>query len=182
MSATGQMGTVRTQIPARLDRLPWSRFHRTVIIGPGHWNNLEHLRALALPEEDRRIIATFHYYSPFQFTHQGAEWVGGSQAWKGTKWAGTEFDRQAIRTDFEKAASWAKQHDRPLFLGEFGAYSGADLDSRALWTSAVAREAERLGISWSYWEFGSGFGAYDPATDAWRGPLLKALIPLRADK
>ncbi len=35
MSATAQMGTVRTEIPARLDRLPWSRFHRTVIIGLG---------------------------------------------------------------------------------------------------------------------------------------------------
>ncbi len=30
-----QTGTIRTQIPARLDRLPWSRFHWRVIIGLG---------------------------------------------------------------------------------------------------------------------------------------------------
>ena len=34
MSAA-QLGTVETQVPARLDRLPWSRFHWRVIIGLG---------------------------------------------------------------------------------------------------------------------------------------------------
>jgi MFS family permease len=35
MSDGVQTGTIRTNIPARLDRLPWSRFHWTVIIGLG---------------------------------------------------------------------------------------------------------------------------------------------------
>ena len=35
MSTSAQTGTVSTQIPARLDRLPWSRFHWIVIIGLG---------------------------------------------------------------------------------------------------------------------------------------------------
>src|ERR1700709_105918 len=30
-----QTGTIETNIPGRLDRLPWSRFHWTVIIGLG---------------------------------------------------------------------------------------------------------------------------------------------------
>ena len=30
-----QTGTIETDIPARLDRLPWSRFHWRVIIGLG---------------------------------------------------------------------------------------------------------------------------------------------------
>ncbi len=33
--ATIQTGTIRTDIPARLDRLPWSRFHWQVIVGLG---------------------------------------------------------------------------------------------------------------------------------------------------
>jgi MFS family permease len=33
--ATGELKTIETQIPARLDRLPWSRFHWLVIIGLG---------------------------------------------------------------------------------------------------------------------------------------------------
>lgn len=30
-----QTGTVRTKVPARLDRLPWSRWHWMIIIGVG---------------------------------------------------------------------------------------------------------------------------------------------------
>ena len=32
---SAQLGTVETQVPARLDRLPWSRFHWRVVIGLG---------------------------------------------------------------------------------------------------------------------------------------------------
>ena len=35
MSSGIQTGTIRTKIPARLDRLPWSRFHWRIIIGLG---------------------------------------------------------------------------------------------------------------------------------------------------
>jgi hypothetical protein len=30
-----ETGTIRTKIPARLDRLPWSRFHWVVVVGLG---------------------------------------------------------------------------------------------------------------------------------------------------
>ncbi|BBU23968.1 hypothetical protein [Mycobacterium xenopi] len=33
MATDVQTGTITTQVPARLDRLPWSRFHRRVVIG-----------------------------------------------------------------------------------------------------------------------------------------------------
>ncbi len=35
MSSSVQVGTIRTQIPARLDRLPWSRWHWLIVIGLG---------------------------------------------------------------------------------------------------------------------------------------------------
>jgi MFS family permease len=35
MSSRAQTGTVSTRIPARLDRLPWSRFHWRVVVGLG---------------------------------------------------------------------------------------------------------------------------------------------------
>lgn len=150
---------------------------RMVIIGPAQWNNLSHLEKLALPDDDRRLIATFHYYSPFEFTHQGAEWAEGSQKWLGTTWTATTAQQAALERDLGRAAAWSKAHNRPLFLGEFGAYGKAEMDSRARWTAAVARLAESHGFSWAYWEFGSGFGAYDPMAGRWREPLLKALIP-----
>ncbi|HEX6987104.1 MAG TPA: glycoside hydrolase family 5 protein [Planctomycetaceae bacterium] len=151
--------------------------HRAVIVGPANWNNIDALSKLRLPEDDR-LMVTVHYYSPFEFTHQGASWAEGSDKWLGRTW-GSDEDKAAVRRDLEKAAAWGKEHGKPIFLGEFGAYSRADMDSRVRWTEFVRSEAERLGMSWAYWEFGSGFGAYDPQTDKWREPLKEALLGSR---
>ena len=64
-----------------------------------------------------------------------------------------EKELAALRKDLDAAAKWAKEHKRPVFLGEFGAYQKADMDSRARWTRAVVSEAEARGFSWAYWEF-----------------------------
>jgi endoglucanase len=92
------------------------------------------------------------------------------------EWKGSAAQRRALQQDFQKADIWSKQNRRPLYVGEFGALQTVDMTSRALWTRAVAREVEKHGFSGSYWEFCSGFGAYDPEAKAWRQPLLKALM------
>lgn len=150
---------------------------RTIVIGPGDWNSVNGLPGLFLPEEDRNIIVTVHYYLPFQFTHQGAEWADGSEAWMGTTWTATEDQKKMIDLDMGKVLRWSNQYGRPIFLGEFGAYSKADMDSRALWTEYVARSAEKNGFSWAYWEFGAGFGVYDRTAKAWVEPIRQALLP-----
>ncbi len=150
---------------------------RTIIVGPGNWNSIDRLPALKLPEDDRNLIVTVHYYQPFEFTHQGAEWVDNSDRYLGTTWSGTPAQRSAIDGDLDWAIQWAERNRRPVFLGEFGAYSKADMDSRALWTESVARAAEARGMSWAYWEFCAGFGVYDRAVSDWVKPLHAALIP-----
>ncbi len=150
---------------------------RKIVVGPAGWNSIGQIDNLKLPD-DENLVATFHYYSPFEFTHQGASWVGGnSRAWLGTKWTGTKAQKHAVRRDLDKAVTWAVKHRRPIFLGEFGAYSKADLDSRARWTRFVADEAIRRKISFAYWEFCAGFGVYDPRRGQWLEPIKKALLP-----
>ena len=149
---------------------------RTIVIGPAEWNAMRALDELTLPAADQHIIVTFHYYNPSQFTHQGAEWVPGSESWLGTKW-GSNAEQQMVRYDFDLVKQWADDNKRPIFLGEFGAYSKADMDSRARWTAFVARAAEARSFSWGNWEFCSGFGVYDSAAHQWREPLVQALLP-----
>ena len=150
---------------------------RDVVIGPVNWNAYDWISTLDVPE-DEHLIVTFHYYLPFQFTHQGAEWVGDeSQQWLGTTWDATDEQKAEITSHFDSVAEWAKRNNVRILLGEFGAYSKGNIASRARWTNYVAREAERHGFVWSYWEFASGFGVYDPTTNQWREELLNALIP-----
>ncbi len=151
---------------------------RKIVVGPVGYNSIGELANLKLPENDRNLVVTFHYYEPFQFTHQGASWVGGqSQAWLGTKWAGTNAEQQAVTEQLDTAIAWAVKHRRPIFMGEFGAYSKADLESRARWTRFVADEALKRKIGFAYWEFCSGFGAYDAKRGQWVQPLKDALLP-----
>lgn len=147
---------------------------RPIILGGINWNGLWDLKNLRLPD-DKNLIVTFHYYEPFQFTHQEAEWVDGSTAWKGTKWQGTKADTDKVLEQMTIVETWAKQNNRPIYMGEFGSYSKADQDSRIKWTAFIRKEAEKRGFSWSYWEFGAGFGIYDRDKKQWRQDLLNAL-------
>jgi endoglucanase len=149
---------------------------RTIVIGPGQWNQIGKLDELVLPEDDRNILVTVHYYEPFTFTHQGASWAGREND-VGHEWQGTESERQAIERDLLTAQRWAMQHKRPILLGEFGAYDRADMASRARWTSFVARTAESHGWSWAYWQFDSDFIVYDIDAGKWVEPIRDALIP-----
>jgi aryl-phospho-beta-D-glucosidase BglC (GH1 family) len=149
---------------------------RAVIIGPAFWNSVDHVDELELPESDRNLIVTVHYYKPMDFTHQGAAWADRADK-LGVNWLGTQQDLKAIREDFDKVAAWARQHDRPVFLGEFGAYDKAPMESRTRYIGSVARAAEQQGWSWAYWQFDSDFILYDMARDGWVEPILAALVP-----
>ena len=149
---------------------------REVIVGPVGWNAYDQLSTLELPS-DEHLIVTFHYYLPFHFTHQGAEWVDGSTPWLGTTWEVTEAEKAEITAHFDEAAGWAQERNLRVLLGEFGAYSKAPRDLRVRWTAFVRGEASRHGFAWAYWEFASDFGIYNPASKAWRQDLLNALIP-----
>jgi len=49
--------------------------HHTFIVGPSGPMRHESFGDL-VPLDDRNTIYAFHYYDPFVFTHQGAEWLG----------------------------------------------------------------------------------------------------------
>jgi endoglucanase len=149
---------------------------RTLIIGPGNWNGIESLNTLRLPENDRNIIVTVHFYYPMRFTHQGAAWAGEYKNLSGIKWTGTPEEKEEIESKLKVAADWSLKNERPIFLGEFGAYDKGDMDSRARYTAFVARTAEKLGFCWAYWQFDSDFIVYNIDKESWVEPILNALM------
>jgi endoglucanase len=149
---------------------------RNVLIGPAFWNNFSHLPKLELPANDRHIIVTVHYYLPMEFTHQGATWTPEYEKISGVRW-GTAAERAALESDFDGVQAWAKKNDRPIHLGEFGAFDKAPLEDRVAYTAAVARAAEKRGWAWSYWQFDSNFVVYLIDEDRWNEPIHRALVP-----
>jgi endoglucanase len=147
---------------------------RLVVVGGADASSVAGLRALELPA-DERLAVTVHYYEPFEFTHQGAGWLAGAEAWLGATW-GTAADRAAVTADLTEAAAWARARGVPLYAGEFGVLAAADRASRLRWTAWVRHELERLRIPWAYWDLATEFGAYDLERDAWDAELLDALL------
>jgi endoglucanase len=153
--------------------------NRTIIIGTINGNQIKHLPDLVLPDEDRNIIVAIHYYSPIQFTHQGAPWSVKNKDLSGVEWTQTTAQEDAVKADFDFAQQWSKLYNRPLTLGEFGAYEKADMPSRVRWTNYIARQAEERKWSWSYWQFDSDFILYDMEKDEWVASIKNALIPAK---
>jgi len=152
---------------------------RTIIVGTINGNQIKHLPDLILPEDDRNIIVAIHYYSPIQFTHQGAPWSAKNKNLSGIEWLQSKAQEDSVKADFDFAQDWSRIHNRPLTLGEFGAYEKADMPSRLRWTNYIAREAEARKWSWSYWQFDSDFIVYDMNKDEWVEPIKNALIPVK---
>ena len=83
----------------------------------------------------------------------------------------------AILEDMQAVADWGQANGFSMHVGEFGAFERGNITYRTNWTRTVRAHAERVGLGWAYWEFGSGFGVYDPAESKWKTILIKALLP-----
>jgi len=57
--------------------------------------------------------------------------------------------------------AWSDYYGRPVHLGEFGAYTKADEQSRANFYSTFRRAAEREQIGWCIWDWSAGFRYWD---------------------
>lgn len=149
---------------------------RVLLVGPAKWNNIEGFKKFNIPNNIHNIIVTFHYYKPFVFTHQEAEWVKFSNFFKGKLWKGSYVELKNIENHFKKINEWGKKNNFPINLGEFGAYHKADLDSRIKWNNAVVNSAKKNNFSYIYWEFGAGFGVFDIVKNKWKLDLLNSLL------
>ena len=120
---------------------------------------------------DTYLIATFHYYQPFDFTSSSAD-ARDNESW------GSVQDKALLTTRFDIVSSWATSNNIPIFLGEFSAdntggykYSTGDLNtisgnatgfadggpdnaSRIEFHRFVAEQAINRGFSFAAWDSG----------------------------
>lgn len=165
--------------PSAYEELRGGEPSRLLALGPADWNNVTGLEdfSLASIADDPRVIATFHYYEPHSFTHQGAQWVKPPHP-MGARWTGSGAEVAAVERDLDRAAEWGRKEGRSLFIGEFGAYQKhSRWEEILLWTRCVREEAEKRGIGWCLWEFCHSFGVWDRRMKAFKEQLLRALIP-----
>lgn len=147
---------------------------RMIVAATAQFNGVWTLMGLRLPADDPNIIVSVHAYDTMEFTHQGATWIGRPAG-------------EVVRLNAEILASVEKTLDavqrykeisgREVWLSEFGIYlaNAVHTDVTAYLTHFTA-QCEKRAIPWAYWEYNSGFGAYDRNGKQWKTYVLDGLI------
>jgi aryl-phospho-beta-D-glucosidase BglC (GH1 family) len=181
----------------------------TIIATAANYSSLPDLLQLE-PLRDANVIYNFHFYEPYQFTHQGASW--GSSEWvffKDIPYPATPdtlaaqmknvpsdparynlflygiggWGRQSISARIAFAAAWARERKVPLICNEFGAYRDtADPASRARWIGDVRSALEENHIGWAMWDYRGNFGVVEhSSTQITPDPAILRALGLNAD-
>lgn len=155
---------------------------RPLVIGSVNWQDYSAIPWLnfsppAIAADDN-LIASFHYYHPMDFTHQGADWTTPIRP-VGVPLTGANV--RAALGHFEQVLDWMRTSRRPVYLGEFGAIHHADPVSRTLFADAIAEAAASRGISHAWWcAREDSFGIYANAGAVWDRAILGPLLALPA--
>ena len=145
---------------------------RPVIIGGENWSGIDSLATLALPQ-DPQVYPTFHYYEPFEFTHQGATWVKPSPPMGRAYGAADDADR--LKRDVAKLQAYAARTGLLPFMGETGAHTTVALAQRVQYHRAVTQAFAPLGVGMCMWAYTNTFPFYDRDKRAWLPGMLNAI-------
>lgn len=152
---------------------------RAVIIGGGDWSNVDSLATLDLPD-DPHVHPTFHYYDPFDFTHQGAEWAGPPVP-AHTRRYGRPEDAERLLNDKEKVRAYTRRTGMVPFIGETGAFDETtQLSDRIAFHSAVTQALGPEVSGVCAWAYTNTFHFWDHDAQAWI-PGLRAAMGLPED-
>jgi len=140
---------------------------RWVILGGASWGGITPFTKDAdipfKPVRDAHVMATFHSYSPYEFTHQGVHFTDNPPP-LGRR-LNLDADRKEIAAEMQDAADFTSRTGMPMLLGEFGVYRHIPHGERLLWTETMRREAEARGIAWCYFDWQTEFRYADPDTN-----------------
>lgn len=111
---------------------------------PKHFNNLEFLNY-------DNIVYTFHFYSPFQYTHQG---IAKDKKWKKKSYPDPKvgLNKKKLKKAMKNAFAFQAQHGVELYVGEFAAARWAPGGDKYI--NDVIKIFESKNICWSYESFG----------------------------
>lgn len=145
---------------------------RPVIIGGEHWSGVDSLATLNLPA-DPQVWPTFHYYDPFDFTHQGASWVSPSPPLG--RVFGSESDRERLAHNVAKVRAYSLRTGKIPLLGETGAYESIPGPQRAAYYRAVFQAFRPAGVPICVWAYVNTFPFYDAKQGQWKPGMLGAI-------
>ncbi len=174
---------------------------RTLVVGSNLWQGYQTMKYLKVPEGDKNIVLSFHYYNPMILTHYGAWWtpIGkykGKVNYPGIlvsqedyeaapdsikkelePYTKEEYNIDRIRADFKDAIEVAKKYGLQLFCGEWGVYEPVDRELAYQWTKDMLTVFDEFDIAWTTWCYDADFGFWDQQRHSYKDrPLVELLM------
>lgn len=163
---------------------------RTLIVGASNFNSIYELSRMERLA-DENIIYTFHFYEPFFFTHQGADWVGDQVATTGVPfpynaktyppinpkvigtWGETNYNQykndgneQSVHDKLQIVKNWSNKYYVPVLCGEYGVFNKyTDADSRCRYIKAVRKNLKAMNMPGILWDYNTNFSIFNGAPD-----------------
>ena len=175
---------------------------RTLVIGSNLWQGHQTMKYLKVPEGDKNIILSFHYYNPMILTHYGAWWAPLTAQYKGKvnypgvlvskedyeaapaaikpelkQYTEEIWDISKIREQFKDAIQAAQKYDLQLFCGEWGVYEPVDRELAYNWYRDMLTVFDEFNIAWTTWCYDADFGFWDQQRHTYKDrPLVELLM------
>jgi len=161
---------------------------RVIVVGSNRWQQVHTFKDLKVPEGDKILILSFHYYEPFILTHYRTGWTGILQEYHGpvhypgytvdsSDYAGLEpelidrlkasndnWSKELFERDMMKAKKVAEAYGLQLFCGEFGAYPSTPIETRIAYYKDIISVFDKLDIAWTHWNYKNDFSLVDAET------------------
>ena len=144
---------------------------RPVVIGGQNWSGVDSLATVAFPN-DANLVPTFHYYDPFDFTHQGAPWISPPQPTG--RVFGSAADKVQLDAALTKVQDFIARTGRVPFIGEYGAYDQIPQDQRILFYKTITSAFASIGIQSCAWGYTNTFHLYRDG-QGWVPGMLDAI-------
>lgn len=167
---------------------------RTIIIGANRWQAFDQVKNLRVPEDDKNIIISFHFYNPFALTHYRASWTDQKDnplkiTYPGNLASAAEVaklspamkqkygwlageggynDINTLEKQIKQAYDAAAAMGRKAYLGEFGVIDGADEPSMIRWYRDIVAICEKYDIGYTTWDYKGGFGILRDNGQPWQ--------------
>lgn len=173
--------------------------NRTIIMGSNNWQQVGSFKDLRVPENDKNIILSFHYYEPFLLTHYKAGWTPIKNLDVQVNYPGKLiseesyskldeelsnyvkdrnqiYNKSVIDTEIKQAVDIANKYGLKLYCGEYGAFPTTDLSMRVVYYKDLISVFDKYDIAWTHWNYKNDFPLVDedlkPITE-----LMQVLIP-----
>ena len=153
--------------------------NRLIVIGSNRWQSPDTFDALKVPD-DKNIILSYHFYSPFLLTHYHAGWSStrvytGPVHYPGVilsqeefdalpeeqkdvarQYIGVKYNKDVLTKEMAKPIAKAKELGLRLYCGEYGVISEAPRADKIRWYKDMMSIFEENGIGSANWNYKSG--------------------------